>query len=219
MEMKLTVPSSGLMSPQNWGSRDSIKKMIQGIISRYRPFISFASATNKIPSAVIAAFIAVESGGDPKAGGAGHITQGLMQWNRDFAKENLETEYKLGRISEAEREKLAKFNIIFDKNGKTRQITNQDQLNPELNILIGAIILGQLIDSKWAYDGKELRLDRVIAVYNAGAFGDTGKKARTGNYPSAKALAEAVNPVTKSYISKMLGANGAMDVIKTDGLI
>lgn len=217
--MKLTVPSSGLVSPQNWGSRDSIKKMIQSIIGRYRSAISFASATNKIPASIITAFIAVESGGDPKAGGAGHITQGLMQWNREFAKENLEVEYKLGRLSDAEKERLAKFNISFDKNGKTRQITNQDQLNPELNILIGSIILGQLIDSKWAYDGKELRLDRVIAVYNAGAFGDTGKKARLGNFQTAKSLADAVNPVTRSYISKMVGVNGALDIIKTDSLI
>jgi hypothetical protein len=71
---------------------------------------------------------------------------------------------------------------------------------------------------KWAIDDKdgELRLDRIIAVYNAGAYGDTGSKARTINNPTAKQLADSVNTTTRSYIAKMLGVNGAMDVASTD---
>ena len=65
----------------------------------------------------------------------------------------------------------------------------------------------------WAVDGNnDLRLDRMIAVYNAGAYGSIGKAGRLGNHATPKALADAVPEPTKSYIKKILGVNGAMDV-------
>ena len=212
----LLIPSEKLISPSSWGSRQSIKTMLQKIIYNFGTFITFASENSKLPKSVIASFIAVESGGNSKAGASGHITQGLMQWNRTYAKSNLETEYAEKRLTEAEQKKLASFGIKFT-NGKTRAITNADQLKPELNILIGSIILGQLADEKWATDSNgSLRLDRMIAVYNAGAYGDTGKKARFGEHLTPYDLAKAVNPTTSAYISKILGKDGAMDILTSD---
>lgn len=210
------VPASGLQSPSNWGSRTQIKSMLERIWKNYGSYIKFASLNSKIPSKVLVAFIAVESGGKADAGSAGHITQGLMQWNRSYAKTQLERELSQNRMTPAEKSKLAEFGISFDANGKTRQITNADQLKPELNILIGSIVLGQLIDNDWAKEGNKLRLDRVIAVYNAGAYGDTGKKARLGNYPTPKALADSVNSISRAYIAKIVGKDGALDIIETD---
>jgi hypothetical protein len=210
------VPASGLQSPSNWGSRTQIKSMLERIWKNYGSYIKFASLNSKIPSKVLVAFIAVESGGKADAGSAGHITQGLMQWNRSYAKTQLERELSQNRMTPAEKSKLAEFGISFDANGKTREITNADQLKPELNILIGSIVLGQLIDNDWAKEGNKLRLDRVIAVYNAGAYGDTGKKARLGNYPTPKALADSVNSISRSYIAKIVGKDGALDIIETD---
>ena len=212
----LLIPSEKLISPSSWGSRQSIKTMIEKILYNYGTFITFASENSKLPKSVIASFIAVESGGNSKAGASGHITQGLMQWNRTYAKANLETEYAEKRLTPAEIQKLASFGIKFT-NGKTRAITNADQLKPELNILIGSIILGQLADEKWATDSNgSLRLDRMIAVYNAGAYGDTGKKARFGEHNTPYDLAKAVNPTTSGYISKILGKDGAMDILTSD---
>ena len=210
------VPASGLQSPSNWGSRTQIKSMLERIWKNYGSYIKFASLNSKIPPKVLVAFIAVESGGKADAGSAGHITQGLMQWNRSYAKTQLERELSQNRMTPAEKSKLAEFGISFDANGKTREITNADQLKPELNILIGSIVLGQLIDNDWAKEGNKLRLDRVIAVYNAGADGDTGKKARLGNYPTPKALADSVNSISRSYIAKIVGKDGALDIIETD---
>lgn len=210
------VPASGLQSPSNWGSRTQIKSMLERIWKNYGSYIKFASLNSKIPPKVLVAFIAVESGGKADAGSAGHITQGLMQWNRSYAKTQLERELSQNRMTPAEKSKLAEFGIKFDANGKTREITNADQLKPELNILIGSIVLGQLIDNDWAKEGNKLRLDRVIAVYNAGAYGDTGKKARLGNYPTPKALADSVNSITRAYIAKIVGKDGALDIIETD---
>ena len=229
----LSVPKANLLSPSSWGSREAIKGQVDNIMKKYGAFIRFASENAKIPSQVIASFIAVESGGNPTAGGSSSPTQGLMQWNRTYAQNILETENKMGRLTPEEKAKLASFGIKFDANGKTRAITQADAVKPELNILIGTILLGQYADSyhdggkstmvsgvrrKWAIDDKdgELRLDRIIAVYNAGAYGDTGSKARTGNYATAKQLADSVNTTTRSYIAKMLGVNGAMDVASTD---
>jgi soluble lytic murein transglycosylase-like protein len=224
----ISVPKSGLTSPSSWGSREQVKEQLDNIMKKYGTFIKFASENSKIPAQVIASFIAVESGGNPTAGGSGSATQGLMQWNRTYAKNFLEAEYRLGRLTPAEKSKLATYGVKFDANGLTRTITQADAIKPELNILIGSILLGQYADSRydggkltgqWAIDqdGK-LRLDRIITVYNAGAYGPDGKKARTGNHPTAFALANVVNSTTKSYINKILGKNGAMDIAMNEVL-
>jgi hypothetical protein len=212
--VKLVYPATGLTSPTSWGSKESIKKMMDTIISKYGNFIDFVSKESKLPKEMIASFIAVESGGNPTAGGSGHITQGLMQWNRTYAQAQLEKEKKAGRMTKAEQDKLATFGVKFDANGKTRAITNADQLKPELNILIGSILLGQLVDTDWGTENGEIKLDRVIAVYNAGAYGDTGKKARSKAYKTPKDLANAVNSTTSAYIKKILGTDGALHLTK-----
>ena len=214
--LSLRIPAAGLISPNSWLTREKVSEVLQSINTRYRDYFNFASGTSRIPKSILMAFCAVESGGNPTAGPAGHVTQGLMQWNRTYAKAQLEDELAKGRMSPAEKNKLAEFGIKFDAKGKTRAITNADQLKPELNILIGSIILGQLIDTNWGTDASGLRLDRVISVYNAGAFGDTGKKARLGGHKTPSLLAADVNPVTRAYIMKMMGKDGALDVFNTE---
>ena len=224
----LLIPSEKLISPSSWGSRQSIKTMIEKILYNYGTFITFSSENSKLPKSVIASFIAVESGGNSKAGASGHITQGLMQWNRNYAKAQLETEFAQKRLTPAEIQKLASFGIKFT-NGKTRVITNADQLKPELNILIGSILLGQFIDSyydggkggkkqkEWATDPDgTIRLDRIISVYNTGAYGEAGKKAISATYKTASEQAKNVNSITSAYINKILGLNGAYDILTSD---
>jgi soluble lytic murein transglycosylase-like protein len=213
-QVKLNFPADGLTAPTSWGSKESIKKMMEKIYKDYGTYIDFSAKESNLPKEMIASFIAVESGGNAKAGASGHVTQGLMQWNRTYAKDMLETELKQGRMTNAEKDKLASFGIKFDANGKTRAITNADQLKPELNILIGTMLLGQLVDTDWGTENSEIKLDRVISVYNAGAYGDTGKKARSKKYKTPKELATAVNPTTRAYINKILGVNGALHLTK-----
>lgn len=210
------VPEPGLPSPANWGRREQIRSMLLRIWRDYKPYILFAERNSRIPRDILVSFIAVESGGNRTAGSLGHVTQGLMQWNRNYAKSQLERELRQNRMTPAEREKLAEHGIVFNERGETREITNADQLNAELNILIGSIVLGQLIDQDWARQDNRLRLDRVIVVYNAGAYGVAGKKARLENYPNARALAESVNPISRAYIAKIVGENGALEILKND---
>lgn len=219
MTIKLNVPENNLVSPSSWGSTASIETMLRTIWKNYGNYIKFCETNCKIPAIITLAFIAIESGGNPKAGLPNHVTQGLMQWNRNFAKELLEKEYAQGRLTTAEKQKLAEYGIVFSASGKTRDITNSDQLIPELNILIGCIILGQMIDTDWGTENGQIKMDRIIAVYNAGAYGDTGKKARSKQYKTALDLSNAVNTITSAYIKKMLGTNGAMHIAKQKGII
>jgi hypothetical protein len=229
----ISVPKAGLTSPSSWGTREQVTKQLENIMKKYGSYIKFASENSKIPSEVIASFIAVESGGNPTAGGSGSATQGLMQWNRTFAKNFLEAEYRLGRLTPAEKSKLATYGVKFDSNGLTRTITQADAVKPELNILIGSILLGQYADSyhdggkstmvngvarKWAVDGLagELRIDRMVSVYNSGAYGSIGKLGRLGNHANAKELADALPEPTTSYVKKILGKNGAMDILTSE---
>ena len=105
-EVKLVYPATGLVSPTSWGSKESIKKMINTINSKYGTYIDFVSRESNLPKELISSFIAVESGGNEKAGASGHITQGLMQWNRTYAKAQLEKELKEARLSKNEKDKL-----------------------------------------------------------------------------------------------------------------
>jgi len=208
----VSVPSPGVSSPKSWGSRTYVKSTMEKIHKNYARFIKTASENSGIPASIIAAFIAVESGGNPTAGSAGHPTQGLMQWNRSYTKSRLEDEFKRKRLTPEEFDILAKYGIKFDKDGKTRAITNEDQLIPELNILIGTMILGSLADTKWGSEGGKMKLERIIVVYNAGQYGDSGKKATSGLYKTPAELAAVVNPISAAYIGKMMGSDGALDV-------
>ena len=214
-ELTSNIPAKNLTAPSSWGSRDQIKTMLMKIWNKYSQSLKFASSNSKLPVEMIVSFIAVESGGNASAGSSGHITQGLMQWNRSYAKSQLEDELAKGRMTPDEKSKLASYGINF-VNGKTRDITNADQLKPELNILIGSILLGQLVDTDWGTENGQVRLDRVISVYNAGAYGDTGKKARFGNYSTPSALASAINTTSADYIKKIMGKDGALDIATSE---
>jgi len=214
-EITLRIPEAGLVAP-NWLTRPQISATLQDIENKYGQFINFAGRTSRIPREILKSFILVESEGDPTAGGSGSVTQGLMQWNRNHATPQLEDELKQGRLSPLEKSKLAEYGITFDAKGKTRKITSADQVKPELNILIGSIVLGQLVDTNWGTDNGVLRLDRIIVVWNSGAYGTDGEKARKGNYKTASSLAAVVNETSSRYIKKILGKGGALDVNKED---
>jgi soluble lytic murein transglycosylase-like protein len=233
----LQIPVVGLQAPKTIGSRQTVKNTLKNIIDNYGKYIKVASEESNIPAPVITAFIGVESGGDALASASGrgtcHATIGLMQWNRQYTKATLEKEFSTGRLSDVEKGILAKYGIKFDKNGKTRAINCNDQKQPELNILIGTIILGQIISeiaskSKgWAVEDNDvLRLDKVISVYNGGAFSTAGKMAQTSTLrgvpvdtTSVKKFRDLVatfNPTTKKYVDVIMGKDGFLDVLTSE---
>jgi len=226
----LSIPQQNLFGDSEMGTPEQIKKMLREGISKYGKYFQFAAENSKLPIELLMAFASVESGMGRLVGGAGHPTRGIMQWNRAFAKPQLENELAMGRMTPAEKDKLKEYGITFDSLGKTRVITEADQMKPELNILIGSILLGQLADSylqgksadspAWATENGVLRLDRMIAVYNAGGGGTTGKTARFGGHPTAYQLAQAVknngNIITFKYISRLMGKGGYYEYLLND---
>lgn len=222
----LSIPTKGLTAPASIGTKLQVSNQLKSGLMKYGKFFKFASENSKLPVELLVSFAGVESGVGSLIGPKGHITRGIMQWNRSYAKSQLENELKLGRLTPAEKAKLAEYNINFNSKGLTREITEEDQIKPELNILIGSILVGQLADSiiglkkdspAWGTDENgNIRLDRIVAVYNAGPYGATGKQARFGNFATPDALANAVNPITSGYIKKLMGDNGYYHILLTD---
>ena len=108
---------------------------------------------------------------------------------------------------------IASFGIIFNAKGQTRKLTQADLQNPELNILVGSIILGQYLDTKWGTENGQARMDRVIARYN---WGQAGFNRTQIGEKSLDQVLKSVPDVTRVYINKMLGQNGALDIAVND---
>jgi soluble lytic murein transglycosylase-like protein len=213
----ISAPTLTLKSPSSWGSRSAIKNQMSKIWSNYGKYIQFASKESGIDPKILTAFIAIESGGNPTAG-AGN-TKNLMQANVSYMKTQLENEFKAGRLSEAEKSKLLAYGIKFDANGKTREITVADNFKPELNILIGSIILGQLASQPWATDSTgALKLASIITIYNTGMYSPSAKKAIAITSANPKALYDALigNNTTRAYLSKAFGVDGALDIASNE---
>ena len=235
----LSIPTTGLVAPAAIGDRKTVQKTMLDGLKNYGSYFKFASENSKLPVEVLLAFAAVESGIGKFQGNVGHVTRGLMQWNRDYVYASLEFEKKSGRMTPAEESKLKEYGITFNAAGKmlvngvpSTKIPESIQIKPELNILVGSILLGQYIDSfhdggkktivngqkkTWAQDPNgTLRIDKVVGVYNTGAYGGAGKAAREGNYPTVKSFRDVVNPTTRAYIDKIYGKNGYFDILYTD---
>jgi soluble lytic murein transglycosylase-like protein len=212
--LTLNAPTVGLTAPTSWGSRAQIEAQLKKIWTNYGKYIQFASKESGIAPEVLVAFISVESGGNPTAGGSGSATQGLTQFNRSYLKAQLKNEFTSKRLSANEKAKLAAYGFNFDANGNTREFTQSDLIKPELNILAGSIVLGQLIDQPFAVQNGNLRLDKVITTYNSGLYSKWSKIAMASNSTNAKQLHDelAGNKVTQAYIRKIMGVNGALDI-------
>jgi hypothetical protein len=87
-------------------------------------------------------------------------------------------------------------------------ITKIDLVKPSLNILIGSIYLGILIDES-SKNGK-IDLHKVVIRYNKGYFAD-GKGSQIPDTVEA-ALANT-NTESKNYILKLMGKNGTLDTM------
>jgi len=225
--LKLSAPVVApvtLVSPIAWYStRKALKDRMIEVWAKYGKWFKYYAETSRVPAEILFAFTMVESDGNPLAGGSTSPTQGLMQWNRTFAGGTgnpgfaLTKEFTKGRLTQAEKDKLASFGIKFDAAGNTRAITQADLQNPELNILIGSIILGQYIDKPWGADADgNIRMDRVIALYNWGLKGFNNNNIATKTLPQ---ILTSIPSTTKTYIQKMLGKNGALDVAINDKIM
>lgn len=234
--INVKVPIKPLILPVNWvKTRGGVTDVIQKTWDKYGDIIKKVSELTKVSPEIITCFIAVENTALNEKESHGSTAKilnsivGLMQWNRVYAWEGLEIEKNKGRLSKAEEEMLNSYGIFFKANSKgvfkvsgsafepkvgiQTPMKLSVAINPRLNILIGAIKIGQMSDSTWANVGGEFRLDRVIVGYNTGLFSPDFKTSKASTDIS---YYKKLNSETEGYLHKMLGKDGALDVATSD---
>lgn len=199
-------------------AKSNHNKIVNLIRPKYGKYINNISALVGLPSELIEGFIFIESAGIENA--KSPYATGLMQLSPATASDGLVFEKGKNRLEKGESDLLKKYlgsrYSVLDKVkpnqislGKTF-ITNDDLLKPELNILIGSIILKQLCD-EFTENGN-IRLDKVISVYNGGRYSKSSKKIIPFEGTTEQLVALAPKE-TADYIKKLIGVNSLLDVL------
>lgn len=218
----IAVPVIGMKSPASKGTRAQMAKSLKGGWDKYGKFFKQAAEASNLPVQLLMSFAFVESTMNPNA--ATGATTGLMQWNRSpgYADAMLTREFKMGRMNAKEKEILKRKGVKWTADGIFSPITAVQQLDPELNILIGAIYLGQYADSIakgvqqpiFAVEDGVLRIDRIIPLYNTGEGSSDSLAARSKKWATPVLTASnASNPITRNYGHIILGKDGTMDIL------
>lgn len=211
----------------------AIKDKLAEIRSKYGRIIDLVATITNVPAKIITSFIFIESRGDERAESficrsskPYECPVGLMQITPETATGVIFYENKQGRLLPEEKSILQKYiskskleciysmqyfghpvkcsNVTIKAGNRVGQIIEKkDLFNPELNILIGTMLLGQLIDQHM--EGGSPRLDKVVVRYNAGYF----------YKPQGNTIQQTVNLVnaeSRNYIYKLLGDNGVLSL-------
>lgn len=198
--------------PQNKAKLDQIGK-------KYYKEIKQAEDLTKVPGALILSVIFTESAGNPSV--VSYVgAAGLMQLKPQAANDTIFLENKQGRLTAGELAVLKKYlgnringplkqkylsHKIKENNYTGNVVTRADMLNPEFNILCGAMLLGILIDQH--QEAGLLRLDKVLLRYGMGYFYKPGEG-------SIEQVLDRVKPKSSegyAYILKVLGKNGLLE--------
>lgn len=187
------------------------KILLKKIITDYKKYVDPISELTNVPKEFIYTIIYIESNGKPNA--VGGVSIGLMQISTVSAGDVITLENMKKRLSAEEKAKLITLLGTAKTNNYTSRanlgvtptaanaITNADLLKPEVNIMLGTIYLGLLLD-KYTESGI-IRFDKMIWGYNVGYFskpiGTTVDQVHT-NAPA----------VTKNYIVKAGGIKGIL---------
>ena len=194
---------------------DTIRTKLAQIRSRYGALITNIAAATNVSESIIYSFIYIESSGNPNQQTG--MNYGLMQVGTNSATDIIFKEYKQGRLGAPEQAILRRCigtrldDIYKIKSlGTAQYIYPADLTDPECNILLGAILIGQLMDESLQSDGT-LRMDKVIVRYNMGYYAYS----RGNTLPATIADTVAtVNGTTSDYILKMIGKNGVLEIIE-----
>lgn len=197
---------------QNRAKMDQIGK-------QYYNEIKQAEKLCNVPGAILLAVIFTESAGNSYAKSSANAV-GLMQLKPQTANDVIFLEHKNARLSQAELMILNKF-LGARINGPLKQkylshkikenqftgnvVTENDLKKPELNILLGAMYLGILIDQ--STENQSIRMDKVLIRYNQGYF----YKIPQGSPELVLDFTKKRSPEAYNYALKMLGKNGLLE--------
>lgn len=213
--VKLPMTKAEFYKPSDWPSQQA---KLNEIRAKYKKEIEQASKLCNIPVEIIECVIFLESAGNANAVSPAKA-QGLMQLTITTATAVVNNEQKKGRLTDPEKAVLKKhlgtrLDCLLKMQYMNHKIacapkgvvfTETDLKKPELNILLGTMLLGQLIDEHT--EGNVVRLDKVIVRYNAGwSYKPQGKTVEeTLAFAKSKGGAE-----THGYILKFVGATGVL---------
>jgi len=207
------IPTTQKKAFTNSYEIELLGKKFDTIDDKYgRLFSEVASLTHMTPL-ILKGFAMIESGGDPNAGNSCCV--GFMALHTSFAGAVLYNENKKGRLTSGEKAYLTKYlgasRLQAQLNKGTNVLTRAEIKKPEVNLMLGAIMLGQLMD-KYTTNGK-IRWEFVIAEYNWN-YQKAEKLFKTyKNSSTDTILAKAsMPPATKKYIVQFLGKNGVLDI-------
>ena len=219
MQTTIKVPALNKAFYDKASAKANEEKIKNVIRPNFGAIINNISKISNVPTEIIESVMFIESGGNPKA--QSPYATGLMQLNGPTASDTLVKEKGAGRLDASEIAILKKYlgtrwSLIEGVKpkqttlGKTF-ITIADLVNPEFNILVGTILLGQLISDFSEASGK-IRMDKVIVIYNGGRYGKVAKKVIPFQGTTEEMVA-IVPKETGAYILKLLGSQGLLDTI------
>lgn len=170
-ELILEIPSENVFPTEKYNA-DLTEKEIKARYPKYEKYFTNSSVNSKVNKSIVVGFAYA-------CNGLGQVDTpdnvGVMFWNKIWVSDALVGEYKLNRLTEEEKSIFKKYAIKFSKKGINRPITYADAQNPELNVTIGAIIIGQLIDNiyygekdttyNWSVIDGKVRLDKILTMY------------------------------------------------------
>lgn len=239
-------PFSAFSSPTSWyETREGLKKQMNKRWIEYKDQIENAYTLANFPAVIIFSFMMIESGGNTEIANAVESTPGLMQINKSYIYANIQDEKNSDRMTAEEEAFLNTYGLYLTKSGdkyvltgdpitKTtsggitrRVIAKSTMIKTKLNIYLGALLLGQLFDKmtqKMNYadvsipDNARKLMSLITVNYNAGstAFAGYEKKGILNLSYSEIASASYIPSTTRTYIKKLIGTNGAMDVAMND---
>jgi len=199
------------------GEIEQIRAKISQIRTQYGLLISNIAMATNVAESIIYSFIFIESAGNQNVISGSNY--GLMQVGTNSATDTIYSEWKKGRLGATEQAILRRWigtrldNIFAMKSlGMGLYIYSSDLINPELNILIGTINLGQLMDESIKQDGA-LRMDKVIVRYNMGYYAYNRGKSLPA---TVQDTVNMVNSTTSNYIVKLIGKNGVLEILEAE---
>lgn len=196
---------------------------VQTIRTRYRDELEQAARLTNVPTVVIESILFIESGGNASAiSSAGAV--GLMQITPDSAVTAIHLDLKGDRVNDEQQDilyqafgkkflNMKKLKFLGDTKAGTVKPTAQELLTPRVNLMIGGMMLGRLIDQSTDVlnvTDRLVRWDKVVVRYNSGYF--YRPKANT----VAAMIAEARKrggAETANYITKFVGKNGLLPTL------
>jgi len=191
-------------------------KMIEDIEKKYKKNITRWQDEFKIDAGIINSFICIESGGkNAPRNSAGAI--GLMQVTAPTVYEVL-TKWNVNvKVPLSEKTKSFFNNKVslFSKWSANKAMSTAERtqiesalLDPEFNIAVGTATVRWLFE--WYAKNGSAELFKVIVSYNAGFYGTRNK---VKDMSIENVLAEkAFRKETQSYVMKMLGVKGFLDL-------